>query len=193
MDKTKDFDELQELKVQFNLISEKLEKQAIINESLIKESMKRKISYVERFYKWYFAALVVVIPLFTAILLCKNAHWGFVVFALAALLVESMLYFRGYRTLNSKELMVMGFVDAMERVSLFKKRFSLVTKIMMIPSLIIFVMFIGLFTNYTFDVGYVIYYGLFILAALILEYTRKKKMFAKLDTLLEQIKELRKV
>ncbi len=193
MDKTKDFDELQELKVQFNLISEKLEKQAIINESLIKESMKRKISYVERFYKWYFAALVVVIPLLTAILLYKNAHWGLVVFTLVALLVESMLYFRGYRTLNSKELMVMGFVDAMERVSLFKKRFSLVTKIMMIPSLIIFVMFIGLFTNYTFDVGYVIYYGLFILAALIWEYTRKKKMFAKLDTLLEQIKELRKV
>lgn len=193
MDKTKDFDELQELKVQFNLMSEKLEKQAIINESLIKESMKRKISYVERFYKWYFVALVVVIPLLTAILLYKNAHWGLVVFTLAALLVESVLYFRGYRTLNSKELMVMGFVDAMERVSLFKKRFSLVTKIMMIPALIIFVMFIGLFTNYTFDVGYVIYYGLFILAALIWEYTRKKKMFAKLDTLLEQIKELRKV
>ena len=35
--------ELQELREQFNLISDKLEKQTIINETLIKESMKKII------------------------------------------------------------------------------------------------------------------------------------------------------
>lgn len=43
-----DMVELQELKDQFNLINEKLEKQIVINETLIKESMRRKISYVEK-------------------------------------------------------------------------------------------------------------------------------------------------
>ena len=51
MEKTIDFAELEELKTQFNLLNEKLEKQQIINENLIKESMTRKISYVERFHK----------------------------------------------------------------------------------------------------------------------------------------------
>lgn len=37
-----EMEELQELKEQFNLISEKLEKQKIINETLIKESMTKK-------------------------------------------------------------------------------------------------------------------------------------------------------
>ena len=43
MEKTIDFAELEELKIQFNLLNEKLEKQQIINENLIKESMKKKI------------------------------------------------------------------------------------------------------------------------------------------------------
>ena len=48
--------ELQELREQFNLISDKLEKQTIINETLIKESMKKNVSYVEKTYKLYTTA-----------------------------------------------------------------------------------------------------------------------------------------
>ena len=44
----KDMKELQELREQFSIINEKLEKQAIINEALIKESMKENVSYVMR-------------------------------------------------------------------------------------------------------------------------------------------------
>ena len=57
-----DMIELQELKDQFNLINEKLEKQIIINETLIKESMKRKISYVEKFHKWNFIVAALMTP-----------------------------------------------------------------------------------------------------------------------------------
>ena len=45
-----DFAELQELKNQFSLLNEKLEKQRIINEEMIQESMKEKLSYIERWY-----------------------------------------------------------------------------------------------------------------------------------------------
>ena len=45
MEKTIDFAELQELKEQFNLINNKLENQEIINDYLMKESIKNKMSY----------------------------------------------------------------------------------------------------------------------------------------------------
>ena len=47
-----DFAELQELKNQFSLLNEKLEKQRIIYEELIQESMKEKLSYIERWYQY---------------------------------------------------------------------------------------------------------------------------------------------
>ena len=55
--------ELQELSEQFNLISEKLEKQTIINEILIKESMKKNVSYVEKTYKLYITAVIICAPI----------------------------------------------------------------------------------------------------------------------------------
>ena len=42
-----DLSELQELRKQFNLIDEKLDKQRIINEEILRESMKSKLSRVE--------------------------------------------------------------------------------------------------------------------------------------------------
>ena len=42
--------DFEELKNQYCLLNEKLEKQRIINEVMIQESMKEKLSYIE---KWY--------------------------------------------------------------------------------------------------------------------------------------------
>ena len=58
--------ELQELKEQFILLNEKLEKQKIINETLIKESMTQKISYVEKVQKRYFIITLLASPLMIA-------------------------------------------------------------------------------------------------------------------------------
>lgn len=186
-----DMVELQELKDQFNLINEKLEKQIVINETLIKESMRRKISYVEKNHKWYFIVAALMTPGMLAILLLYKAHWAFVTLVLVALGIEILLHYKGYRMLNPKELMVMGLVDAVERVSRFKKFFNIVTWVMFIPALIIFIMFIGMMTDYTFHYGTVVYYGVFVLAALIWEFTRQRKMYSRLDEVLKQIRELR--
>lgn len=126
-----------------------------------------------------------------AILLLYKAHWAFVTLVLVALGIEILLHYKGYRMLNPKELMVMGLVDAVERVSRFKKFFNIVTWVMFIPALIIFIMFIGMMTDYTFHYGTVVYYGVFVLAALIWEFTRQRKMYSRLDEVLKQIRELR--
>lgn len=191
MEKTIDFAELEELKTQFNLLNEKLEKQQIINENLIKESMRRKISYVERFHKIYFIVATLTIPVFIALLLLYKANWAIIAFALISMVVEIILHYKAFRTLSPKELLDMNLINAIERVSRFKKRYKIMTWIMLIPALIISVMVIGVLTNYTFDVGHVIYYGLFVAIAMIWEFTRTRKLFKNLDEVLRQIKELR--
>ena len=191
MEKTIDFAELQELREQFNILSEKLEKQIIINETLIKESMKKKLSYVEKYYRWYFISYVLVAPAFAGILIYKNAHLGVIIFAMVLLLCEAMLYYWEYRKLNPKDFMAMRFVDAMEKVSQFKKRYNLVERVMLFPSIVLFVLYVGLVSNYTFDVGTIIYYLICIIIIYIGMFNSKKKMFSRLDAVLKQIKELR--
>lgn len=186
-----EMEELQELKEQFNLISEKLEKQKIINETLIKESMTKKISYVEKVQKWYFIAAILVSPLMLAFLLLYKTHWAVILFVLGTLGLEAYLHYRTFRTLNPKGLMDLGLVDAIERVSRFKKYYNIVTWVMAIPAFAIFILFIGLITNYTFHFGTLIYYGVFVSVAMIWEFVRKRKMFARLDEVLKLIKELR--
>lgn len=191
MEKTIDFAELQELKEQFRIINEKLEKQTIINETRIKESMKKKLSYVDRTYKMYKTACVITTPLFIALLFLFNASLVLCIFAVMSLIVEVILYRREYRKLNTTELMSLSHIEAVERVITFKKNIKKNIIVMLIPGIILFIAFIGLVTDYKFEISTVMYYAIFCLLALTYEYVRTKKMFSKLDSVLKQIKELK--
>mgnify|MGYP006354231141 CR=1 FL=1 len=191
MEESLEMKELQELREQFCLINEKLEKQVIINEALIKESMKKKLSYINRTYKMYVWALVITTPLLIALLALHKASLGLWIFIVVALLVEFFLNSRLYRKLNTKDLMSLGHVEAVERVADFKKNYKKITIAMLVPAMVLFVSFIGLVSDYRFDMGTVIYYSIFIVIALTYEFVRSKKMFLKLDSVLKQIKELR--
>ncbi len=191
MEKTIDFAELQELREQFNILSEKLEKQTIINETLIKESMKKKLSYVDRTYKMYKTALVITSPLLIALLFLYKASLAMWIFIALALIVEMCLYSREFYKLDTKGLMSLGHIDAVERVATFKKNLKAITYVMLIPAIILFILFVGLVTDYKFDMGTMIYYSIFIILALTYEFVRYRKMFSRLDAVLKQIKELR--
>ena len=191
MEESLEMKELQELREQFCLINEKLEKQVIINEALIKESMKKKLSDINRTYKMYVWALVITTPLLIALLALHKASLGLWIFIVVALLVEFFLNSRPYRKLNTKDLMSLGHVEAVERVAVFKKNYKKITIAMLVPAMVLFVSFIGLVSDYRFDMGTVMYYSIFIVIALTYEFVRSKKMFLKLDSVLKQIKELR--
>ena len=191
MSQLEEFSELQELKEQFNLISEKLEQQVIINKALIHESMNKKISYVDRTFKIYSILVIIATPIFLGLLLLHNAHWAVIIFALLSLLSEGVLYYTAFHKLNSNDLLMLGFVDAMERVAKFKKRIKTITCIMLIPGIALFIIYVGLTTNFNFDINIVIYYAIFVSAAFIWELLRTKKMFRQLDGILAQIKEIR--
>ena len=183
--------ELQELREQFNHISDKLEKQTIINETLIKESMKKNVSYVEKTYKLYTTAGKITIPIFILFLVVYKAPISMWIFIVAALIVEMLWYRREFRKLNVMELMSLGHIEAVERVTNFKKNIKKITIVMLLPAIVLFILFVGLLTDYKFDMYTVIYYAIFCLLAFSYELVRTKRMFSKLDAVLKQIKDLR--
>jgi hypothetical protein len=61
----------------------------------------------------------------------------------------------------------------------------------LIPGIILFIAFIGLVTDYKFEIRTMIFYLIFCLLALTYEFVRSKKMFSKLDEILKQIEELK--
>ncbi len=191
MEKTMNFAELQELREQFKILNDKLEKQAIINDNLIQESIKNKLSYVDKTFRLYVITEVIISPLLIVLLVFYKATLAMWIFIAVALIVEMILYRREYRKLDTKGLMSLGHIDAVERVATFKKNLKTITYVMLIPAIILFILFVGLVTDYKFDMGSVIYYSIFIMLALTYEFVRSKKMFSRLDAVLKQIKELR--
>ena len=139
----------------------------------------------------YKIALWITTPLLIALFLLYKASLVLCVFVALSLIVEMILYRREFRKLNTKELMLLSHIDAVERVITFKKNFKRNGIVMLIPSIIIFIAFIGLVTDYKFEIGTMIFYLIFVLLALTYELVRYKKMFSKLDAILKQIKELK--
>lgn len=191
MDKTNDFAELQELKAKYDLLNEKLEQQTIINEKLISESMKQKLSYVDRTGRMYRYAGIIVAPLLIVLLVLYKASLSMWIIVGVTMIVEMLLYRREYSKLDTKSLMTLGHVDAVERVATFRKNFKRISYVMLIPSLVIFILFVGMVTDYKFEIGTVIYYAIFVVVVSIYETVRSKKMFKNLEAVLKQIEELR--
>ena len=140
--------ELQELREQFNHISDKLEKQTIINETLIKESMKKNVSYVEKTYKLYTTAGKITIPIFILFLVVYKAPISMWIFIVAALIVEMLWYRREFRKLNVMELMSLGHIEAVERVTNFKKNIKKITIVMLLPAIVLFILFTSIYTKH---------------------------------------------
>ena len=80
--------ELQELKAQFTLLDHKLDKQRIINEEILKDSMTRKLSRVEQWYQSRFRTSAIAAPIAGIVFLTqfidKGFHyWGFCLLIIA--------------------------------------------------------------------------------------------------------------
>ena len=146
---------------------------------------------MDRTFKIYSILAIIATPIFLGLLLLHNAHWAVILFALLSLLTEGVLYYTAFHKLNSKDLLMLGFVDAMERVAKFKKRIKIITCVMLIPAIALFIILVGLTTNFNFDINTVIFYAIFVSATFIWELFRTKKMFRELEGILAQIKEIR--
>ena len=191
-----DFAELQELKNQFNLLDMKLEKQRIINEEMIQESMKEKLSYIERWYRNRFYTCVVAAPIVSIIFIVRNitegvGDWTFGFIILLVALVE--LYFdrKAYRVLDIKNLPNLNMTQATENVIKHKQLRSLANKVLLLPFIVVIVWTILVAGGYTWNLK-IISVTLFMMGlSFSYGFQQMKKNQKRLESVLEQIKKLR--
>ena len=191
-----DFEELQELKNQFNLLDIKLEKQRIINEEMIQESMKEKLSYIERWYQYRLRVCTIAAPIVSFIFMARYinegfGHWGFSLLILLTGLIELYLDRKSYQALDIKNIPNLSMTEATENVTKHRHLIKQTNKILILPSIVLVVWAILIACNYSwnlpilaitiFMVGIAISWGLYL----------AKQNRKKLESVLEQIKKLR--
>ena len=191
-----DFAELQELKHQFSLLNEKLEKQRIVNEDIIKESMKEKLSYIEKWYQYRLRVCAIAGPIVSFVFMARYinegfGHWGFSLLILLTGLVELYLDRKSYRALDIKNLPNLSMTNATENVAKHKHLIKQTNKILILPTIVLVVWAILIACNYSwnlpilaitfFMVGIAVSWGLYL----------AKENRKRLEAVLEQIKKLR--
>ena len=191
-----DFTELQELKNQFSLLNEKLEKQRIINEEMIQESMKEKLSYIEKWYKKQFLVCTIVCPIISTIFMIQYmnkgfGYWGFSIFVLVLALVE--LYWNRicYKALDIKNLSNLNMIQATEKIIKHKQLRTMRNKFFIIPFIILIIWTFLVASEFSWNLPVFILLVFMLCISLSLGIYQSKQNRKKLESVLEQIKKLR--
>ena len=191
-----DFAELQELKNQFNLLNEKLEKQRIINEEVIQESMKEKLSYIERWYRNQFQKNTIAAPIVAIIFMILYiyngfGHWGFSVLILLICILQHFLYKKCYQALDIKNLPYLNMTQATENIIKHKQLHSLANKILILPLIVLIVWTILIASGYTWNLKVIAITVFMMGVSISWGLSEMKKNQKRLEAVLDQIKKLR--
>lgn len=190
MEKTIDFAELEELKTQFNLLNEKLEKQQIINENLIKESMRKKIIGIERWYRARFRALITV-PILLVVFTSMKYHIGYVILLTVVALLESALNWKCYKAINTKGLPTMTITSATECVVKHKQMRALAKKILIAPWLMMVIWTIMIASGYSWNLPLISITIVMMILGIVWGHQLERKNRKNLEDVIQMVKDLR--
>ena len=191
-----DLNELQELKEQFKLMDAKLEKQRIINEKMLKKSMKENLSHIERWYQYRLRVCGFSAPVVSLIFLLKYydqgvAYWGFCIMIMAVALLELYLDRRSYHALDISNLPNLSMTQATENVIRHKKYRTITNWILLIPGTALVAWTILVASNFTWNL-HIIAITIFTMAISILwGIYQSKKNAKRLDEVLKQIESMK--
>ena len=191
-----DFEELKELKNQFNLLDVKLEKQRIINEEMIQESMKENLSYIEKWYREKLIVCLVAAPIASIFFYGKYitegfGHWGFSLMILVIGLLEFFLDRKSYKALDVKNLSNMNMTQATENIIKHKQLRNMTNKISILPYIILTIWTILIASGYTWNLPIIMFTIFMFGISFSCELYQMKKNQKRLESVLEQIKKLR--
>ena len=191
-----DFEELQELKNQFSLLNEKFEKQRIINEEMIQESMKKKLSYIEKWYRDRLIVCIVAAPIASIFFYGKYitegfGHWGFSLMILVIGLLEFFLDRQSYKALDVKNLSNMNMTQATENIITHKQLRNMTNKISILPLIALIIWTILIASGYTWNLPIIMFTIFMFGISFSCELYQMKKNQKRLESVLEQIKKLR--
>ena len=188
--------DFEELKNQYRLLNEKLEKQRIINEEILQESMKEKLSYIEKWYKNQFYKNTIAAPIgsivFMILYLDRGfGHWGFSVLILAIGLLQLYLDKKAYNVLDIKNLPNLKMTQAIEKVIRHKQFRSLTNKVLILPFIILTIWTTLIASGYTWNLPIIMFTIFMFGISFSCELYQMKKNQKRLESVLEQIKKLR--
>lgn len=127
--------ELQEFKEQFRLINGKLEKQRIVNEAILAESMNRNLSLLERSYRNRFSIPLIAAPVLTVVLSGLHYPWAFILLMDTIALLQLFLDWKSYKALDLKNLFSASLLEAGRRVALYKHHRAQAGRILSLPGI----------------------------------------------------------
>ena len=191
-----DLSELQELRKQFNLIDEKLDKQRIINEEILRESMKSKLSRVELWYRNRFRTSAIAAPIIGIVFLTQFAdkgfhYWGFCLLIIATGILEVILNNRAYKALSIGNLPSMSMTEATEHIARHKQLRMMANRILAIPLIALIVWTILIASDFAWNLQVIAITVFAMGIAFVLGITQQRANKKRLDEVLNQIKTLR--
>ena len=191
MEKPIEMDELQELQSQYNILNEKLNDQKIVNEDLIKETVKQNITFIDQYcsksYRQAWWGFVLLLPL----MIYGRVHWALILVSLGALFAADMFGYRAFRVFNPKELIGLCYVDAMERIQKYKKTMKRIRMFTIAPFILMVVLVLGSLSDWTYS-GSTVSGGIAgLVIGVIYDYRKNRELYAKIKDILDKIKELR--
>ena len=183
--------ELEALKQQFGLINEKLEKQSLINEKMVSETVRVKIDRMERWYRQRFS-IYALAPIPVVTFTNMGFHWGFTALFIAISVAQFLLDLKCYRILNPKELDSLSMTQASENVNRHRYWRALADKVMIVPLAILAVWTVLTASGYTMNIPIITITAALILGGVIWGVKLQKENMKKLDEAMDAIKALRR-
>ena len=191
-----EFKEFEELKEQFALLDEKLEKQRIISEDIVDAAIKEKLSYVERWYKNRFKTSIVWSPIISVVFFAMYAnqgvgYWGFSLFILTVGVLEFLLNRRCYNALEIDRLPSMSMTEAQERIVCHKRLRSQTEKIMVLPYIALIAWTILVASDFIWSVEVIAITVFAMGLSAIWGYSQQKINNRRLDAIMQHIRSIR--
>lgn len=183
--------ELEALKQQFGVINEKLEKQSLINEKMVSETVRIKIGRMERWYRQRFS-IYALAPVPVVTFINMGFHWGFTALFIAISVAQFLLDLKCYRILNPMELDSLSMTQASENVTRHRYWRALADKVMIIPLAILAVWTVLTASGYTMNIPIITITAAMILGGVIWGVKLQKENMKKLDEAMDGIKALRR-
>lgn len=193
-----EFKELEELRQQFGLLDEKLEKQRIISEEIVGEAIKDKLSHVERWYKNRFCVSLFSAPVASIVLFAMYVgrgieYWGFSLMILAVGVLEYIMNRRCYNALDIKRLPSMSMTEAQERVINHKRLRSFTEKVLILPYIALIAWTILVASGFSWSIEVITITTFAMVLSIVWGYSQQKANKAHLDAILRHIRSLRGV
>lgn len=191
-----DFGEFEELKKQFGLLDEKLEKQRIISEDIVNGAIEEKLSHVETWYRNRFRTSLISAPVVSIVLFAMYfdmgvEYWGLSLFVLAVGLLEYFLNRRCYKALDIDRLPSMTMTEARERVLGHERLRSMTGKIMLPQYIALIAWTILVASGFGLSVEVIAITTFAMGVSVIWGYCQQKANKRRLDGILQHIRSLR--